>query len=206
MKKINKDLIIINISILSTIIIALILAILYKWFSYKNDIEKSLETSVKVQELYNDTNSTTIEEEKRKDVDSNTTDWELLLVNKNHKIPDGYGVNLKEIELVHKIDSRIADKLEEMLLDARKEGLDPIICSSYRTNEKQKILYNNKVKEHITHNLVLRIPNTFTFDTLSVLGKCEIENIIWDDRVRFKYAFFADDIVENKETDMYFTI
>ena len=63
-----------------------------------------------------------------------------------------------------------------------------------------------KVKEHITHNLVLRIPNTFTFDTLSVLGKCEIENIIWDDRVRFKYAFFADDIVENKETDMYFTI
>lgn len=60
------------------------------------------------------------------------------MVNKNHKIPDGYGVNLKEIELVHKIDSRIADKLEEMLLDARKEGLDPIICSSYRTNEKQK--------------------------------------------------------------------
>lgn len=28
-----------------------------------------------------------------------------------------------------------------------------------------------KVKEHITHNLVLRIPNTFTFDTLSVLLK-----------------------------------
>lgn len=149
MKKINKDLIIINISILSTIIMVLILAILYKCFSYKNDIEKNLETSVKVQELYNNTNNTTVEEEKRKDINSNTNDWELLLVNKKHKIPDGYGVNLEEIELVHKIDYRIADKLKEMLLEARKEGLDPIICSSYRTNKKQKMLYNNKVKEHI---------------------------------------------------------
>ena len=63
-----------------------------------------------------------------------------------------------------------------------------------------------KAKENITHNLVLRIPNTFTFETLSILGKCEIENIIWDNRVRFKYAFFADDIVENRETDVQFTI
>ena len=63
-----------------------------------------------------------------------------------------------------------------------------------------------KAKENITHNLVLRIPNTFTFETLGILGKCEIENIIWDNRVRFKYAFFADDIVENKETNVYFTI
>ena len=63
-----------------------------------------------------------------------------------------------------------------------------------------------KAKKNITHNLVLRIPNTFTFETLSILGKCEIENIIWDNRVRFKYAFFADDIVENKEKDVYFTI
>ncbi len=63
-----------------------------------------------------------------------------------------------------------------------------------------------KVKKNITHNLVLRIPNTFTFETLSILGKCEIENIIWDNRVRFKYAFFADDIVENRETDVQFTI
>ena len=63
-----------------------------------------------------------------------------------------------------------------------------------------------KVKENITHNLVLRIPNTFTFETLNDLEKCEIENIIWDNRIRFKYAFFADDIVENKEMNSYFTI
>ncbi len=63
-----------------------------------------------------------------------------------------------------------------------------------------------KAKENITHNLVLRIPNTFTFDILNVLGKCEIENIIWDNRIRFKYAFFADDILENRETNSYFII
>ena len=63
-----------------------------------------------------------------------------------------------------------------------------------------------KAKENITHNLVLRIPNTFTFEILNVLGKREIENIIWDNRIRFKYAFFADDILENRETNSYFII
>ena len=63
-----------------------------------------------------------------------------------------------------------------------------------------------KAKENITHNLVLRIPNTFTFDILNVLGKCEIENIIWDNRIRFKYAFFFFFILENRETNSYFII
>ena len=35
-----------------------------------------------------------------------------------------------------------------MLADARKEGLSPLICSSYRTNAKQQKLYNNKVREY----------------------------------------------------------
>lgn len=50
------------------------------------------------------------------------------------------------------------------------------------------------------------VQNKTEFIQGNVLGKCEIENIIWDNRVRFKYAFFADDIIENKETDVYFSI
>ena len=140
-----------NICIIIMILVVLILTIAYKYIAYKKEVQVSLETSANIEELYNTTKPEEAdinEEENKKDIDSNTSDWELLLVNKNHKVPDGYSVELEEVESTHKVDKRIADSLEQMLTDARKEGLSPIICSSYRTNAKQQKLYNNKVTEY----------------------------------------------------------
>lgn len=33
--------------------------------------------------------------------------------------------------------------------DARAEGLSPVICSSYRTQEKQEILYNSQINKYL---------------------------------------------------------
>ena len=155
MKKIKKKeirtIIYTNICIVIMILVVLILTIVYKYIAYKKEVQASLETSANVEELYNTTKPEEAdinEEENKKDVDSNTSDWELLLVNKNHKIPEGYSVELEEVEKTHKVDKRITESLKQMLSDARKEGLSPIICSSYRTNVKQQKLYNNKVTQY----------------------------------------------------------
>ena len=155
MKKIKKKeirtIIYTNICIVIMILVVLILTIVYKYIAYKKEVQASLETSVNVEELYNTTKPEEAdinEEENKKDVDSNISDWELLLVNKNHKIPEGYSVELEEVEKTHKVDKRITESLKQMLSDARKEGLSPIICSSYRTNAKQQKLYNNKVTQY----------------------------------------------------------
>ena len=140
-----------NICIVLMILIVLILTIVYKYIAYKKEVQASLETSVNVEELYNATNieeAEVIEEENKRDIDSHTSDWELLLVNKKHEVPEGYILELEEVESGHQVDKRIAKSLEQMLSDARKEGLSPIICSSYRTNAKQQKLYNNKVREY----------------------------------------------------------
>lgn len=39
--------------------------------------------------------------------------------------------------------------LMDMLQAAKKEGLNPLICSSYRTYKKQEDLYQNKVKKYL---------------------------------------------------------
>ena len=140
-----------NICIILMILIVLVLTIVYKYITYKNEIQASLETSVNVEELYNTSKieeAEVIEEENKRDIDSHTSDWELLLVNKKHEVPEGYILELEEVESGHQVDKRIAKSLEQMLFDARKEGLSPIICSSYRTNAKQQKLYNNKVREY----------------------------------------------------------
>ena len=142
-----------NFCIILMILVVLILTIAYKYITYKREVQASLETSVNVEELYTTTNKeeANIKEEenrKEKDIDSTTSDWELLLVNKNHKVPEGYVVELEEVEDGHQVNKRIVKSLKQMLADARKEGLSPLICSSYRTNDKQQKLYNNKVREY----------------------------------------------------------
>ena len=117
-----------NICIIFMILSIFILTIVYKYVTLKKEIQASLQTSVNVEELYNTTNKEKAqvreeENRKEKDIDSNISDWELLLVNKNHNVPEEYSVELEEVETVHQVDKRIAEPLKQMLSDARKEGL-----------------------------------------------------------------------------------
>ena len=41
--------------------------------------------------------------------------------------------------------NQLNEELQQMMDDCRDEGLDPIICSSYRSYRKQKILYEQKI-------------------------------------------------------------
>lgn len=86
--------------------------------------------------------------EKVPEISSKISDWNLILVNKENKIPENYNMELKNIEYGQKVDNRIFDDLSQMLKDARNEGLKPYIRSSYRTNSTQQALYNRKVNQY----------------------------------------------------------
>lgn len=62
----------------------------------------------------------------------------------------------------------------------------------------------NLASQHITKNIVTRIPATFTCDTLKELGNCKLENIIINDEVVFKIAYFIGYIEECYEEDIVF--
>ena len=68
----------------------------------------------------------------------------LTLVNMSNKIPSDWTVDLVELRNNQAIDRRAYESLQSMMDDARAEGLDPLICSSYRSQEKQEQLYTNK--------------------------------------------------------------
>ncbi|KKW41714.1 MAG: hypothetical protein UY92_C0014G0039 [Candidatus Magasanikbacteria bacterium GW2011_GWA2_56_11] len=61
----------------------------------------------------------------------------------------------------------------------------------------------NLTKRYITPNVVIKIPKSFTFETLSEFGQCRIENIIWDGNLRFKLAYFLNNIAKNQEMDIF---
>ena len=75
-----------------------------------------------------------------------SSDWKLTLVNASHPMEEGYEPELAEIENNYYFDARAVKYLQEMLADGRKEGLDFWVCSAYRTIEKQRDLYEDKVR------------------------------------------------------------
>lgn len=72
-----------------------------------------------------------------------TIPWYLHLVNYENPIAEDFQVELKEKNNVYVFDARASDALEEMIADAQAEGLNPLICSTYRTLEKQSQLFND---------------------------------------------------------------
>ncbi len=69
----------------------------------------------------------------------------LTLVNQTLLIPSDWSVDLVQLKNNQAIDRRAYKELQSMMDDARALGLDPLICSSYRSMEKQTELYKNKV-------------------------------------------------------------
>ena len=76
---------------------------------------------------------------------ASSADWKLLLVNGDHPLPEGFQVpELTKLRNGHAIDSRAYPSLQAMMDAARAAGFRPLICSSFRTWDKQNELYENK--------------------------------------------------------------
>ena len=75
--------------------------------------------------------------------------WYLTLVNPWNSLPKDHQVTLSQLQNGHAVDERCYPYLKKMLDDCQAAGLSPVVCSSYRTQEKQEKLYLNQVNRYI---------------------------------------------------------
>ena len=77
---------------------------------------------------------------------TDTLDWRLTLVNPTTPMEAGYEPpQLTQLQNGQAVDSRCYADLQQMMDDCRAAGCEPLICSSYRTQEKQERLFEQKV-------------------------------------------------------------
>jgi len=77
--------------------------------------------------------------------------WNLLLVSREHPLPENYQIPVfTDLKNGHAVDSRIYPELQAMMDAARAEGLEPLICSSYRAWDRQQELYIRKVRTYVS--------------------------------------------------------
>lgn len=81
------------------------------------------------------------------DAASGEADGLLLLVNPWTPLPEDFlPGELVPVQNDQAVDARAYPDLQDMLGDMSQAGLSPLICSSYRSQERQQELYDNKVQ------------------------------------------------------------
>ena len=100
--------------------------------------------------------------------------WCLILTNAEYPVPEDYTVELQMIPGTEQsVDVRIYEPLMEMLDAMREQGLAPIICSGYRTLDKQEKLFNRKVQSYVRSGHTKEESYALARQTISIPGSGE---------------------------------
>lgn len=140
--------------------------------------------------------------EKFKEQDTKFTedDWKLVLINKQHPIPDDYTFTLGPIKTIKgemQCDERIIEDLLNMMQTAyENDGIVLGICSPYRDLNWQKVLFNRKIKLYMAKGMSYMDAYALSSQTVTVPGASEHQIGLAVDMVSDTYqdldAGFAD--------------
>ena len=85
---------------------------------------------------------------------SKEEEWKIVLVNKDHALDENFRPEMVPVDnRGFLFDKRAADAMKQMLQDAQKEGLNPMICSSFRSYERQNELFEKQVQKQMATGL-----------------------------------------------------
>lgn len=100
--------------------------------------------------------------------------WCLILTNAEYPVPEDYEVGLKAIPGTEQsVDERIYEPLMQMLEDMKAQGLSPVVCSGYRTLDKQEKLFNRKVQSYVRSGHTKEESYILARQTISIPGSGE---------------------------------
>ena len=103
-------------------------------------------------------------------------DWKLVLINKQHPIPDDYTFSLgplKTIKGTMKCDERIIEELLAMMYAASEDGVNLAICSPYRDLAWQEVLFNRKIKAYMNKGMSYMEAYKISSQAVTVPGASE---------------------------------
>ncbi|MBR1440527.1 MAG: M15 family metallopeptidase [Lachnospiraceae bacterium] len=102
-------------------------------------------------------------------------DWNLILVNKQHPIPEDYTFTLGNITGYLKCDERIIPDLMDMLKQAKNDGISLEICSPYRTHVHQVELFQKKINRFMNKGYSYLEAYRLSSQAVTVPGSSEHE-------------------------------
>lgn len=134
------------------------------WPEYTEEVQ--LENTI-------DTEDAEETEEKEEKEENLPDDWNLILVNQNHLVPEDYQVELKPIGSGHQIDARAYDDYRAMIKAAKEDGVYIYVTSSYRDMDKQIELHEKKIESYVLEGYSYEKAKEMAAQVVAVPGTSE---------------------------------
>ncbi|MCH4192554.1 MAG: M15 family metallopeptidase [Butyrivibrio sp.] len=100
-------------------------------------------------------------------------DWELILVNKQHPIPDDYEFPMSNIKGNMYCDKRILSNLLDMFRQAQNDGINLVICSPYRSEVRQEKLFTRKINSYLDDGMTYMNAYMMAAQAVTIPGSSE---------------------------------
>lgn len=103
----------------------------------------------------------------------NPDDWKYLLVNELHPLSQDFEPQLVQTRNGQRVDRRIKTELEAMIDAASEEGMNLMICSSYRDYKKQDSLMDQSIAKFVRQGMDYRDAFFKTKEQIALTGASE---------------------------------
>ena len=107
------------------------------------------------------------------DYEFDSSDWRLVLINKQHPIPENYDFKLGTIVEDMRCDERIISDLLNMMRAAKNDGIILKIKSPYRTDSRQEYNFNARIKRYMGQGYSYMEAYKLTSQVITVPGASE---------------------------------
>lgn len=100
-------------------------------------------------------------------------DWKYLLVNELHPLSKDFEPQIVATVDGQNVDKRIKTALETMIADAKEEGLQLMVCSSYRDYKKQDSLMDKSIAKYVRSGMTYTEAFFKTKEQIALTGASE---------------------------------
>lgn len=100
-------------------------------------------------------------------------EWYLLLANVDNPLPQDFTVETEVVQNSFEMDARVAQTMRDMIDAAAKDGVDLLVCSAYRSIEKQQTLFDEQVQIYLNQGKSRQEAYDLTASAIAIPGTSE---------------------------------
>lgn len=130
---------------------------------------------------------------------SRDDEWLLRLVNHTHPLPENFSVETGTLPNGKQFDARAIGQLQQMLADGNATGLQLMVCSAYRSVERQDELFEEMKRDYMAQGMSEQEAYDKTATIRTPHGCSEHSSGLAADIVAVDYQMLDDGYAETPE-------
>lgn len=115
--------------------------------------EAPVESSSQKEEEQEQSSQETKQQQLAEEFAKEKEEYYLLLANAENPLPQDWSIQTEEVQNGYEMDKRAAPAMREMIQAAKEDGVELMLCSAYRSIEKQQQLFDRSQQAYMAQGM-----------------------------------------------------